>query len=121
MAIIKPQILSYDITKILSILKKIIWSEANPLAKVTEPNFSNVGYPVLIGSRAAKWHVPSFCEPDDWDLVATASQSTLIINRVMANANIKNMRLVYYSGVGLKIIAECIEMNANENFTKFEV
>ena len=83
MAIIKPQILSYDITKILSILKKIIRNEANHLAKVTEPNLSNVGYPVLIGSRAAKWHVPSFREPNDWDLVTTASQSTLIINRVV--------------------------------------
>src|SRR5437588_12867408 len=115
MAIIKSQI-SCDITKILSILKNIIKKEANPLATVTEHNFSNIGY-----SCAAKWHIPSFREPNDWDLVATASQSTLFINKVMANANFKNMKLVHYSGVGLKIVAECIEMNANGNSTSLEV
>ena len=63
---------------------------------------------MLIGFRDAKWHVPSFREPDDWDLVATASQSTLFINKIMDKDNLKNMKLIHYSGVGLKIIAECI-------------
>ena len=31
------------------------------------------------------------------------------------------MKLVHYSGVGLKIIAECIEMNANGYSTSLEV
>src|SRR5438067_13787803 len=120
MAIIKPQILSYDITKILSILKKIIWSEANPFAKVTEPNFSTVGYPVLIGSRAAKWHVPSFREPNDWDLIATSSQSASFINKIMSNAAFKDIKLIRYPGVGLKIVGNCCELLTDDGKLSLE-
>src|SRR5262245_38271239 len=102
MSIIKPRVLSYDAIKILSILKKIIRNEANPLATATEPNFSTAEFPVVIGSRAAKWHLPSFRKPNDWDLVATASQSNLFINKIMDNASFKNMKLIHYSEVGLK-------------------
>lgn len=57
----KLQTLTHVKAEILSILKNIFKSEGNPPVIITEPNsnFSITGYPVLIGSRAAKWHVPS--------------------------------------------------------------
>jgi len=98
---IKHQIIVYVLRKILSILKKIIKNEDSitPL----------INYPVLIGSRAAKWHVPSFREPNDWDLVATISQSISFISKVKSIAAFKDIKLIYYSGGGIKIIGECIE------------
>src|SRR3954451_18635232 len=101
MAIIKPQILANKASKILSILKNIVKNEGSN---------SLIDYPVLIGSRAAKWHVLSFCEPNDWNLVATPSQSTLFINKVMPNANFKDIKLIHYPGAGLKIVGTCIEL-----------
>src|SRR3954469_2161892 len=107
MSTIKPQILSHKVNNILSILKNIISSESgNPL----------IDYPVLIGSRAAKWHVPSFREPNDWDLVATPSQSTLFINKVMPNANFKDIKLIHYPGAGLKIVGTCIELPRGNSY-----
>ncbi|CAB4387746.1 unnamed protein product [Rhizophagus irregularis] len=101
------QILADDIYEILSYLKNIVKKEGNPPVDIDKPNFSTVGYPVLIGSRAAKWHVPSFREPNDWDLVATASQSILFIHSVITITYIHNIKLIHYPGVGLKIIGKC--------------
>jgi hypothetical protein len=51
-----PQILAYNYKKVSTILNNITKNENNtPL----------IGYPVLIGSRAAKWHASSLREPDD--------------------------------------------------------
>ena len=61
---IKPQTLAHDADKISSILKKIIKNN-------DEDSTPLIDYPVLIGSRAAKWHIPSFREPNDWNLMAT--------------------------------------------------
>src|SRR4051812_26336729 len=98
---IAPHILAHESSKILSILKNIIENEgSNPL----------ISYPVLIGSRAAKWHVPSFREPNDWDLVATSSQSASFINKVISNAAFKDIKLIHYPGVGLKIVGNCVEL-----------
>src|SRR3954471_21374101 len=97
---IKPKILAHQVDEILSILENIIEEEDSSL----------IDYPVLIGSRAAKWHVPSFREPNDWDLVATSSQSTSFINKVMSNAAFKDIKLIHYQGVGLKIVGICIEL-----------
>jgi hypothetical protein len=99
---IKPQILAQNSDKILSILKDIIEHESSSLL-IDD-------YPVLIGSRAAKWHVPSFREPKDWDLLATPLQSTLFINKVMPNATFKDIKLIYYPGAGLRIVGSCIEL-----------
>src|SRR3954451_3746260 len=110
MPIIKPQILSHKVNNILSILKNIINSESgNPL----------IDYPVLIGSRAAKWHIPSFREPNDWDFIATALQSILFIKKV----TVEEIKLIHYPGVGLKIIGKCerIESSAVENSINFEI
>src|SRR5436190_3983333 len=108
---IKPQILARKANNILSILKNIINCEGgNPL----------IDYPVLIGSRAAKWHVPSFREPNDWDLVATLSQSTSFINKVMSNATFKDIKLIHYPGVGLKIVGSCVEDDSINNSDKLE-
>lgn len=109
----KSRTLAYDNIKILSILNNIVKDEGNQLV---EPDFS--GYPVLIGSRAAKWHVPSFREPNNWDFIATVSQSILLINKFM---NKKNMKLIYYSDVGLKIIGRCVEPYENEKYIGFEI
>src|SRR6266487_1666923 len=103
---IKPQILAHDARKILSILKKII--------KNDEDNTPLIDYPVLIGSRAVKWHVPSFREPNDWDLVATISQSISFISKVKSSAAIKDIKLIYYPGGGLKIIGECTEPSSTD-------
>src|SRR5207249_771818 len=73
------------------------------------------------GSHVAKWHIPSFHEPNDWDLVATASQSILFIDKIMTNAMFKDIKLIYYLGTGLKIIGKCAESRAGENSIKFEV
>jgi len=89
---VRPQILAQNVNKILSILKNI----------KNENNIPPVDFPVLIGSRAAKWHIPAFREPKDWDLVATPLQSTLFINKVMSNATFKDIKLIHYSGGGLK-------------------
>ena len=101
MIFIKPLILTRKVDKILSILKNIIKDEG-----VVKPI---INYPVLIGSRATKWHVPSFREPNDWDLIATPSQSTSFINKTMSYATFKDIKSIYYSDVGLKIIGSCIE------------
>ncbi len=74
----KPQTLAHNEIQTLSILRNIIKDEGNPPV-ASKPDFSTVGYPVLIGSHAAKWHIPSFREPNDWDFIATASQSALFI------------------------------------------
>src|SRR3954447_1044849 len=92
-------ILANKVSKILFILKNIGESE------------DLIDCPVLIGSRAAKWHVPSFREPNDWDLIATPSQSILFINKAMTNATFKDIKLIHYPGAGLKIIGCCIELN----------
>src|SRR2546421_7780798 len=106
---ITPQIIAHEANKILSILKNIIENEGNS---------SLIDYPVLIGSRAAKWHVPSFREPNDWDLVATLSQSTSFINKVMSNATFKDIKLIHYPGVGLKIVGSCVEDDSINNSDK---
>ncbi|PKK65168.1 hypothetical protein RhiirC2_868938 [Rhizophagus irregularis] len=110
---IKSRTLAYDNIKILSILNNIVKDEGNQLV---EPDFS--GYPVYIGSRAAKWHVPSFREPNNWNFIATVSQSILLINKFM---NKKNLKLIYYSDVGLKIIGRCVESYENEKYIGFEI
>ena len=49
--IARPQVLACKVNKILSVLKNVIKCEGrNPC----------IGYPVLIGSTAAKWHAYSF-------------------------------------------------------------
>ncbi|RIA84225.1 hypothetical protein C1645_832612 [Glomus cerebriforme] len=111
MSSVERRDLAYNNDGMLTILKNIVKDEGN------STDFSTMGYPVLIGSRAAKWHVPSFREPNDWDFVATASQCILFINKFMA----KNMKLTYYPGVGLKIIGKCIESNADNKSISFEV
>ncbi|CAB5395334.1 unnamed protein product [Rhizophagus irregularis] len=71
---------------------------------------SLIDHPVLIGSRAAKWHIPLFRDPNDWDLIATISQSISFINIVIkSNAIFKYIKLIYYPGSGLKIVGKCIE------------
>ncbi|PKC63894.1 hypothetical protein RhiirA1_463167, partial [Rhizophagus irregularis] len=96
-----PQILADNYKKILTILNNIIKNEDNnPL----------IDYPVLIGSRAAKWHIFSFREPNDWDLMATPLQTTLFINKIKeSNATFKNIKLIYYPGGGLKLAGEYID------------
>ncbi|PKY16516.1 hypothetical protein RhiirB3_381815 [Rhizophagus irregularis] len=98
---IKPQILADNYKEILIILNNIIKNEGNiPL----------IDYPVLIGSRAAKWHIYSFREPNDWDLMATPLQTTLFINKVKEyNATFKYIKLIYYPGGGLKLAGEYID------------
>jgi hypothetical protein len=100
---IRPQILAQNPHKTLSILKSIIEHESSsrPL----------IDHPVLIGSHAAKWHIASFRKPKDWDLVATPSQSTLFITKVTSNATLKDIKLIYYPGAGLKIVGSCVHMN----------
>src|SRR3954471_736071 len=102
---IKPKILAHQVDEILSILENIIEEEDSSL----------IDYPILIGSHAAKWHVPSFREPNDWDLVATASQSILFIHNIITIAYINYIKLIHYSGVGLKITGKCDDEN-NINF-----
>jgi len=98
---IEPQILASEANKILSILKCII--EQN------EDTTPLIDHPVLIGSRAAKWHISSFRKPNDWDLVATLLQSVSFISSVKSSASFKDIKLVYYSGGGLKIVGKCTE------------
>jgi len=108
---IEPQILAYNARRILLILKNII-DDSTPL----------VGYPVLIGSRAAKWHVSSFREPNDWDLVATPSQSTLFINKVNeSGATFKSIKLIHYPGGGLKLVGGCTEPSTNRKSVDFDI
>ncbi|CAB4433698.1 unnamed protein product [Rhizophagus irregularis] len=93
-----PQILAENYKKTLTILNNITKNEDNtPL----------IDYPVLIGSRAVKWHISSFREPNDWDMVATPSQTTLFINKVKeSGATFKNIKLIHYPGGGLKLVGD---------------
>ncbi|CAB4395815.1 unnamed protein product [Rhizophagus irregularis] len=108
---IKPQILADNYKEILIILNNIIKNEGNiPL----------IDYPVLIGSRAAKWHIYSFREPNDWDLMATPLQTTSFINKVKEyNATFKYIKLIYYPGGGLILAGEnmksIFEGNSEDN------
>ena len=68
----KPRVIANDVNKVLFILENIINNN--------EDNNPIIDYPVLIGSRAAKWHISSFREPNDWDLVTTLSQSISFIS-----------------------------------------
>src|SRR2546421_12816679 len=97
-----PQTFADDKAQTLSILKNISKNEGHSPIIESELSFSTIGYPVLIGSRAAKWHIPSFREPNDWDFIATALQSILFINKV----TVEEMKLIHYPGVGLKIIGK---------------
>ncbi|GBC09941.1 hypothetical protein RclHR1_09210010 [Rhizophagus clarus] len=99
---IKPYILAHDSRKISTILKSIIENNEN--------DTSFIDYPVLIGSRAAKWHVPSFRDPNDWDLVTTISQSISFIEKISTNVTFENIKLVYYPEGGLKIIGKLNEL-----------
>ncbi|GBB98241.1 hypothetical protein RclHR1_03180006 [Rhizophagus clarus] len=109
----KPQILADNYKKILIVLKDITKYEDNtPL----------ISYPVLIGSRAAKWHTPSFREPNDWDLVATPLQATLFINKVVeSNITLNYMKLIYYPGGGLKLVGECFEQSTDGKPVGFDI
>ncbi|RGB32963.1 hypothetical protein C1646_762279 [Rhizophagus diaphanus] len=109
-----PQILADNYKKILTILNNIIRNDDNsPL----------IDYPVLIGSRAAKWHIFSFREPNDWDLMATPLQTTLFINKVKeSNATFKNIKLIYYPGGGLKLAGEYIDQyTADKKLISFDI
>src|ERR1043165_3705959 len=110
------QTLADDKITILSILKNIVKDEENPSVVENVTDFSVIGYPVLIGSRAAKWHIPSFRKPNDWDFIATVSQSILFI----VKATVEKIKLIYYSGVGLKIIGKFID-STDENSINFEI
>ncbi|PKK72414.1 hypothetical protein RhiirC2_848421 [Rhizophagus irregularis] len=111
---IKPQTLAYNSKKILSIL--------NNISKIDGGCTSLIKYPVLIGSRAAKWHVPFFREPNDWDLVATPSQSTLFINKAKSsNVTFKNIKLIHYPGGGLKLVGGCIDPFTNGKSINFNI
>ena len=83
MSNIGSRVLACEVKEILSVSESVIESEgSNPC----------IGYPVLVGSTAAKWHVPSLREPIDsldWDLVATPSQSISFINKVKPNTTLK--------------------------------
>jgi hypothetical protein len=93
---IKLKILAKDCKKVLNILNNIIKDEDNA---------PFIDYPVLIGSQAAKWHIPPFREPNDWDLIATPSQTTLFIKQVKeSSATFNSIKLIYYPGGGLKLI-----------------
>ncbi|CAB4492760.1 unnamed protein product [Rhizophagus irregularis] len=109
---IKPRILANNYKKISIILNNINKNKINtPL----------VG-PVLIGSRAAKWHVSSFREPNDWDLIATPLQTTLFINKVKeSRAIFNNINLIHYPGGGLKLVGECIELSTSEKPISFDI
>ncbi|RGB24516.1 hypothetical protein C1646_772983 [Rhizophagus diaphanus] len=111
---INRQILANNCKKILTILNNIIKNEGNN---------SLVDYPVLIGSRAAKWHIFSFREPNDWDLMATPLQTTLFINKVKeSNATFKNIKLIYYPGGGLKLAGKYIDnYTADKKFISFDI
>src|SRR5689334_22013694 len=100
---VKPNTLALNEIQTLTILRNIIKDEENPPI-TSETDFFTVGYPVLIGSRAARWHIPFFREPNDWDFIATASQSVLFINMVTIT---KEINLTHYPGIGLKINGKC--------------
>ncbi|CAG8750677.1 16307_t:CDS:2, partial [Rhizophagus irregularis] len=108
-----PKILAENYKKILTILNNITKNEDNtPL----------IDYPVLIGSRAVKWHI-SFCrEPNDWDMVATPLQTTLFINKVKeSGATFKNMKLIHYPGGGLKLVGEYIDQHTDKKLISFDI
>jgi hypothetical protein len=114
MNIVKPKILAQEFNKILLILNNIL--------KTERKESTTSGCPVLIGSRAAKWHAPFFREPNDWDFVATVSQSNMLLKNISYNnLNFKSIKLVHYSGAGLKIIGECVESRTDENSSNFEI
>ena len=119
MAQVKSNTLALNEIQTLTILRNIIKDEGNPPI-TSEPDFFTVGYPVLIGSRAAKLHIPSFREPNDWDFIATASQSILFINMVTIT---KEINLTHYTGVGLKINGECefIDSSTDKDSINFEI
>ncbi|RGB26022.1 hypothetical protein C1646_770985 [Rhizophagus diaphanus] len=74
---------------------------------------SLINHPILIGSRAAKWHISFFLDPNDWDLMATIPQSISFINIVIqSNAIFDYIKLIYYPGSGLKIVGKCIESSS---------
>ena len=109
----KSILLSRKVDNILSILKNIIDKEGDsPLL---------IDYPVLIGSRAAKWHALYFREPNDWDLVATLSQSTSFISKVRSSVAFKDIKLIYYPEGGLKIIGECTEPSKDRKSIIFDI
>ncbi|RGB23513.1 hypothetical protein C1646_677060 [Rhizophagus diaphanus] len=108
-----PQILAVNYKKILTILNNITKNEDNtPL----------IDYPVLIGSRAVKWHISSFREPNDWDMVATPLQTTLFINKVKeSGATFKNIKLIHYPGGGLKLVGEYIDQLTDKKLISFDI
>jgi hypothetical protein len=106
----KSRTLVHGANKILTILKNINENDENI-----------IDYPVLIGSRAAKWHIPSFRDTNDWDLVATISQSISFIEKVNTNATFENIKLVHYPGGGLKMLGNFIPNKKNSIIFDIEI
>ncbi|CAB4478814.1 unnamed protein product [Rhizophagus irregularis] len=100
----KSYILATNANDVLYVLKIINNDEKD--------STSLIDHPVLIGSRAAKWHIPLFRDPNDWDLMATIPQSISFINIIQFNAIFKYIKLIYYPGSGLKIVGKCIESSS---------
>jgi hypothetical protein len=66
-------IVSKDRQEILNVLRTLIG-----------PNDNNADfkYPIVIGSCAASYWLPSFRSPDDWELVATPQQAFDMMNDI---------------------------------------
>ncbi|GBC06413.1 hypothetical protein RclHR1_06810002 [Rhizophagus clarus] len=110
---IKPRILAVNCEQILIILNNIIKNKDDT---------SLIGYPVLIGSRAAKWHSPSFRDPNDWDLIATPLQTTFFINKVKeSSVTFDNIKLIHYPKGGLKLVGGCIEQSTDGKSISFDI
>lgn len=59
----------------------------NKINSVNEENEKH-SHPVIIGSRAAAYWMPSFRACDDWDIVATPNQAIKIIKDTQASSNL---------------------------------
>jgi hypothetical protein len=55
---------------------------------------SELKYPVIIGSRAASFWLPSFRPFEDWDIVATPKQALDMVNDLVAFGNKLSMSLI---------------------------
>ncbi|CAG8648042.1 7206_t:CDS:2 [Acaulospora morrowiae] len=87
-----PKLLTSNIDEALEILKD--WKDL-------ESNLDD-NLPILIGSRAAKYHLPSFRETNDWDLVVTVSQTIELLSSFIIGS-IGSFQMLFYKGIGVKI------------------
>nr|CAG8583862.1 2005_t:CDS:2 [Entrophospora candida] len=112
---LEPIKLTSHIKNAIDILTKL----PDPIPKNTD--IASYQHPILIGSQAAKYHVPSFRDPVDWDIIATPSQTSNWLNSLKTKHEVE-LEMDYYKDICIKIQATCtVNVKGIEDVYNYDV